>query len=69
MTYVISFWSIADYQVGVSPKSYDKQFIRDWLLNNKIDGELQYDNVPDTIIDRTADIYQECLKIITGGIS
>ena len=60
------FWSIADYQVGVSPKSYDKQFIRDWLLSNKIGGEIQYDNVPDTIIDRTADIYQECLKKITA---
>ena len=63
------FWSIADYQVSVSPKSYDKQFIRDWLLSNKIGGEIQYDNIPDTIIDRTADIYQECLKKITGGIS
>ena len=63
------FWSVADYQVGVSPKSYDKQFIRDWLLSNKNGGEIQYDNVPDTIIDRTADIYQECLKKITGGIS
>lgn len=60
------FWSLSDYEVGVSPKSYDKQFIRDWLADNKINGEIQFDNVPDDIIDKTSEIYQECLKKITG---
>jgi phosphoribosylaminoimidazole-succinocarboxamide synthase len=58
------FWSLADYEVGVSPKSYDKQFIRDWLTDNKINGEIQYDNVPDEIIDQTSKIYHECLAKI-----
>lgn len=58
------FWSLEDYQVGVSPKSYDKQFIRDWLLNNKLDGEIQFNNVPDDIIDKTSKIYLECEKRI-----
>jgi phosphoribosylaminoimidazole-succinocarboxamide synthase len=56
------FWSLADYRTGISPKSYDKQFIRDWLTDNKADGEIQYDNVPDDIMDKTSLIYQECLK-------
>ena len=59
------FWSLADYQVGISPKSYDKQFVRDWLLNNKAGGEMQFDNVPDDILDRTSEIYLECLRKIT----
>ena len=61
------FWSLADYQLGTSPKNYDKQFIRDWLTGNRVDGEIQYDGVPDDIIDKTADIYQECLRRITGS--
>ena len=32
------FWDAADYKVGTSPKSFDKQFARDWLIENKLDG-------------------------------
>jgi phosphoribosylaminoimidazole-succinocarboxamide synthase len=60
------FWDLSGYQVGTSPKSYDKQFVRDWLLNNKINGEMQFDKVPDDILRKTSDIYAECLKKITG---
>jgi phosphoribosylaminoimidazole-succinocarboxamide synthase len=56
------FWSLSEYQQGVSPKSYDKQFVRDWLLNNKKDGEMQFDNVPDDILSKTSEIYAECLR-------
>jgi phosphoribosylaminoimidazole-succinocarboxamide synthase len=60
------FWDLGDYQAGVSPKSYDKQFVRDWLLNNKINGEMQFDKVPDDVLQKTSEIYAECLKKITG---
>jgi phosphoribosylaminoimidazole-succinocarboxamide synthase len=56
------FWSLSDYKTGISPKSYDKQFVRDWLLNNKAGGEMQFDNVPDDILMKTSDIYAECLR-------
>jgi phosphoribosylaminoimidazole-succinocarboxamide synthase len=56
------FWSFGEYKEGISPKSYDKQFVRDWLLNNKLNGEMQFDNIPDDILAKTADIYQECLR-------
>jgi phosphoribosylaminoimidazole-succinocarboxamide synthase len=59
------FWSLADYKVGVSPKSYDKQFVRDWLTDNKIGGEMQFDDVPDEILQKTSEIYAECLEKIT----
>ena len=59
------FWSLADYTIGVSPKSYDKQFIRDWLMNNMIDGVIQFDHVPADILAKTASIYQDCLQTLT----
>lgn len=59
------FWSLADYKVGISPKSYDKQLVRDWLLNNKQDGEMQFDNVSDAVLRKTAEIYSKCLSKLT----
>ncbi|MCL2030243.1 MAG: phosphoribosylaminoimidazolesuccinocarboxamide synthase [Oscillospiraceae bacterium] len=63
------FWNLAGYQPGVSPKSYDKQFVRDWLLNNRAGGEMRFDSVPDDVLEKTAEIYRECLRRLTlaGG--
>jgi phosphoribosylaminoimidazole-succinocarboxamide synthase len=60
------FWSLADYKVGVSPKSYDKQLVRDWLQNNRVNGEMQFENVSDVVLQKTSEIYAECLRKITG---
>jgi len=60
------FWSLSDYKMGVSPKSYDKQLVRDWLTENKINGEMQFDNVSDDVLRKTSEIYAECLRKITG---
>jgi phosphoribosylaminoimidazole-succinocarboxamide synthase len=59
------FWSLKDYKVGTSPKSYDKQFVRDWLQDNKKDGKMQFDKVPDDVFIKTSQIYRECLRIVT----
>jgi phosphoribosylaminoimidazole-succinocarboxamide synthase len=56
------FWNISDYEIGVSPKSFDKQLIRDWLLNNKINDEFQFDKIPKIILVQTEQIYNECLN-------
>ncbi len=60
------FWDAAEYKIGTSPRSYDKQFIRDWLLNNKKDGEFQFDAIPQDVIDDTSKIYAECLAKLKG---
>jgi phosphoribosylaminoimidazole-succinocarboxamide synthase len=60
------FWSAADYEVGTSPKSYDKQFVRDWLLNNRAGGEMRFGDVPDAVLAKTAEIYGECLRRLTN---
>jgi phosphoribosylaminoimidazole-succinocarboxamide synthase len=59
------FWNRDDYTVGVSPKSYDKQFIRDWLTNNRVNGEYQFDKVPPEVISRTAELYAQCVERLT----
>ena len=63
------FWSLDDYEIGTSPKSYDKQFVRDWLLNNKKDGEIQYSEVPDEVLEKTSNLYRECKeRLVNKGI-
>jgi phosphoribosylaminoimidazole-succinocarboxamide synthase len=61
------FWNLADYEVGVSPRSFDKQFVRDWLTNNKVGGEMQFDNVPDEVLQKTSEIYAQCLDRLCGS--
>ncbi len=60
------FWDAADYRTGVSPKSYDKQFLRDWLLTHKVNGEFQFDRIPDSVLRRTGRLYEDCLRRLTG---
>ena len=59
-------WSFSKYQEGISPESYDKQLIRDWLQNNKKCGKMQFDRIPDEIIHKTSNIYSNYLKIVTS---
>lgn len=56
------FWDADAYQVGQSPKSYDKQFVRDWLMKNHLDGVQPAPNLPDEIVEKTAGIYQQCVE-------
>ena len=56
------FWDADAYQVGQSPKSYDKQFVRDWLVKNHLDGVQPAPNLPDEIVEKTAGIYQQCVE-------
>lgn len=60
------FWSLAEYKIGTSPKSFDKQFIRDWLKDNNLAGDPKIKSVPSDVIAKTAEIYAECQKRICG---
>ena len=61
------FWSAEEYELGASPKSYDKQFLRDWLQNNKLDGKMQFEDVPDEVLEKTSQIYSDCLRLLVDG--
>lgn len=58
------FWDAADYQIGISPKSYDKQLIRDWLLHNKKNNTYQFNAIPQNVYYKTEMRYKECLSRI-----
>lgn len=60
------FWNLAEYKEGKSPASYDKQFIRDWLKENHLDGNPDIKSIPAEIAEKTASLYRECRKKICG---
>ena len=60
------FWPAESYEVGMSPPSYDKQFIRDWLETQKWDKTPPAPVPPAEIIEKTAAKYREALVKLSG---
>ncbi len=56
------FWPLEGYEPGKSQPSYDKQFVRDWLLANP---DSDY-NLPQDVIDKTIEKYKEAYTLLTG---
>ena len=61
------FWDLSKYQVGGSPASYDKQFVRDWLKNNNLAGDPNIKSSPADVVEATSKIYRECQTKICGN--
>ncbi|CWW99697.1 TPA: phosphoribosylaminoimidazolesuccinocarboxamide synthase [Haemophilus influenzae] len=59
------FWSVETYQAGTNPPSFDKQFVRDWLENSGWNKQVPAPKVPENIIQKTVDKYQEALDLLT----
>ena len=59
------FWPAESYEVGMSPPSFDKQFIRDWLEAQPWDKTPPAPRAPAEIIEKTADKYREALRRLT----
>ncbi|GAA0910846.1 phosphoribosylaminoimidazolesuccinocarboxamide synthase [Luteibacter anthropi] len=55
------FWPADEYQVGISPPSYDKQFVRDYLERIGWNKQPPAPKVPADVIDGTAAKYAEAL--------
>ncbi|MFA6541741.1 MAG: phosphoribosylaminoimidazolesuccinocarboxamide synthase [Bacteroidota bacterium] len=60
------FWPKATYQPGKSQNSYDKQFVRDYLLSIHFDKKPPGPMLPDIIIQKTSDLYKQALVELTG---
>ncbi len=60
------FWSVKDYQVGISPPSFDKQFVRDYLNATGWNRQPPAPHLPPEIIAGTAARYREALRLFTG---
>ncbi len=61
------FWPADTYQVGSSPPSFDKQFVRDYLETLDWDKKAPGPKLPAQVIARTSDKYREALSRLTGG--
>lgn len=59
------FWPADQYQPGISPPSFDKQFVRDYLETLDWDKTPPGPELPAEIIQRTADKYQEAEQRLT----
>ncbi|MCL4557738.1 MAG: phosphoribosylaminoimidazolesuccinocarboxamide synthase [Deltaproteobacteria bacterium] len=60
------FWSIADYRPGGPQKSFDKQFLRDWLESIHWNKKPPTPVLPDEIVKKTREKYLEAYVRITG---
>ncbi|MBO7451984.1 MAG: phosphoribosylaminoimidazolesuccinocarboxamide synthase [Clostridiales bacterium] len=60
------FWDASDYQPGRAQKSFDKQYLREWLETLDWDKTYPAPKLPDEVIAKTAEKYRECYSKLTG---
>jgi len=60
------FWPADEYRVGISPPSYDKQFVRDYLETQGWNKVAPGPVIPDNVIAATAAKYAEALQRLAG---
>lgn len=61
------FWPADQYEPGRNQMSFDKQFVRDWLLASDWDRESTPPELPAEIVAKTREKYIEALELITGS--
>lgn len=59
------FWPVASYQVGISPPSFDKQIIRDYLETLDWDKTPPGPELPEEVLENTAKQYREAQRLLT----
>ena len=60
------FWSSEKYEKGRGQESFDKQFVRDYLLSIKFNKQPPAPDLPDEIIQKTSEKYLDIYKRLTG---
>ena len=61
------FWAIENYQLGSSPPSFDKQYLRDYLETLDWDKTAPGPELPEDVILNTTEKYNNALLTISGG--
>ncbi|MBI5419140.1 MAG: phosphoribosylaminoimidazolesuccinocarboxamide synthase, partial [Deltaproteobacteria bacterium] len=61
------FWPADGYRPGGPQKSFDKQFVRDYLLTLPWNKTAPGPKLPPDVIEKTSQKYREALRILTGG--
>jgi phosphoribosylaminoimidazole-succinocarboxamide synthase len=60
------FWPLDKYKKGRGQESYDKQFVRDYLLSVNFSKQPPPPELPDSIINKTSEKYLDIYKKLTG---
>jgi len=60
------FWPADSYRVGMSPPSFDKQYVRDYLESLTWDKTPPAPKLPEDVIARTSQKYRDALERLTG---
>src|SRR5437660_5076505 len=60
------YWDTATYQVGTSPDSYDKPFVRDWLGRSGWDKESDPPKLPEDVVVQTRLRYLTAYQRLVG---
>jgi phosphoribosylaminoimidazole-succinocarboxamide synthase len=60
------FWPADEYRPGISPPSFDKQFVRDYLETLDWDKRAPGPRLPEDIVRRTSEKYREALRRLAG---
>lgn len=60
------FWPLGQYEVGKGQESFDKQYLRDWLTAEGLEGKDGVE-MPQAVVKETARKYQEAFEILTGS--
>jgi len=60
------FWPMASYKPGISPPSFDKQFVRDYLESLRWNKKPPAPHLPPDVLKRTSDNYREALRLLTA---
>jgi len=60
------FWPADSYKVGISPPSFDKQYVRDYLETLDWDKTPPAPSLPPEVIAKTSQKYREALERLTG---
>lgn len=61
------FWPKSEYKTGISPPSFDKQYVRDWLSDSGWNKEPPAPELPPEVIARTSEKYRQALDLLTKG--
>ena len=60
------FWPMASYRPGISPPSFDKQFVRDYLESLHWNKKPPAPHLPPDVLARTSNNYREALRLLTA---
>ncbi len=60
------YWDAAKYRPGGSPASYDKQYVRDFLIASSWNREPPAPSLPDDVVEGTRQRYLECYEKLVG---